>query len=98
MLTHGPLELSPTRHECRVHGRPLVLTVSEFGLLEALLGCPGRVLSRQQLVERAYGTDHFLSDRTIDSHVRRIRKKLKSAGHECIETVYGVGYRLVEAS
>jgi two-component system OmpR family response regulator len=95
-LTHGPLQLSVLRHECRVFDRQVVLTVSEFSLLEALLSNAGRVLSRQQLVQQAYGTEHFLSDRTIDSHVRRIRKKLKAAGHECIETVYGVGYRLTD--
>ncbi len=95
-LTHGPLTLSTLRHECRVADEVVVLTVSEFGLLRALLSCPGRVLSRKQLVEKAYGDDHFLSDRTVDSHIRRIRKKLKAAGHECIDTVYGVGYRLSE--
>lgn len=95
-LSHGPLLLDPVRHECRVSGQLVVLTVSEFGLLRALLECPGRVLSRKQLVDRAYGSEHYLSDRTIDSHVRRIRQKLKVAGHECVETVYGVGYRLLD--
>ncbi len=96
LLRHGPLELNPVRHECRVSGQAVVLTVSEFGLLRALLERPGSVLSRKQLVDHAYGVEHYLSDRTVDSHVRRIRQKLKAAGHECVETVYGVGYRLVD--
>jgi len=95
-LSHGPLTLDPLRHECTIDGKNVILTVSEFGLLAALLRTPDHVLTRLQLVERAYGDTHFLSDRTVDSHVRRIRKKLKQAGFECIETVYGVGYRLSE--
>jgi two-component system OmpR family response regulator len=95
-LSHGPLFLDTKKHECRVHGQVVVLTVSEFSLLEALLAKPDQVLSRKQLVERAYGPAHYVSDRTVDSHVRRIRQKLKTGGFECIETVYGVGYRLTE--
>lgn len=98
VLIHGQLRVEPSRHECRVGDDVVVLTVSEFALLSALLRRPGHVLSRQQLVERAYGDDHFLSDRTIDSHMRRIRRKLKDAGYEGIETVYGVGYRLAEGA
>lgn len=97
-LTLGRLWMSVARHECKVGGLPVVLTVSEFSLLRALLACPGRVLTRKQLVERAYGGEHYLSDRTVDSHVRRIRQKLKAAGYDGLETVYGVGYRLPEAS
>lgn len=95
-LQHGPLRLDPLRHECHVEAQEIVLTVSEFSLLAALMKSPTHVLSRSQLVERAYGEAHFLSDRTVDSHVRRIRKKLKSAGFEGIETVYGVGFRLMD--
>lgn len=97
-LRHGPLTIDRSRHECRIFDQAVVLTVSEFSLLTALVEHPGRVLSRQQLVERAYGPGHFLSDRTVDSHVRRIRSKLKSRRYECIETVYGVGYKLAEPS
>lgn len=97
-LEHGPLSLDPLKHECRVHGQLIVLTVSEFSLLEALLARPDQVLTRKQLVDRAYGAGHYVSDRTVDSHVRRIRQKLKTAGYTCVETVYGVGYRLSEAS
>lgn len=96
-LRHGPLWMSVGRHECKVGALPVVLTVSEFSLLRALLACPGRVLTRRQLVERAYGGEHYLSDRTVDSHVRRIRQKLKAAGYDGPETVYGVGYRIPEA-
>lgn len=96
-LRHGPLSLDVQKHECSVGGTMIVLTVSEFSLLEALLRRPDQVLSRKQLVDRAYGPGHFVSDRTVDSHIRRIRQKLKSAGHSCIETVYGIGYRLVES-
>lgn len=98
VLRLGALVLDRVRHECRVGERPVVLTVSEFSLLAALLERPSQVLSRGQLVERAYGPGHFLSDRTVDSHVRRIRGKLKAAGCECVETVYGIGYKLTEVS
>lgn len=98
VLRHGRLVLDRAAHECAVGDRQIVLTVSEFSLLAALLERPTQVLSRAQLVERAYGPGHFLSDRTVDSHVRRIRGKLKSAGYECLETVYGVGYKLSEAT
>ena len=98
LLKCGPLALDRIRHECRVGEQPIVLTVSEFSLLAALMERPSQVLSRGQLVESAYGPGHFLSDRTVDSHVRRIRGKLKDAGCECVETVYGVGYKLREES
>ena len=91
----GPLVMDTARHVFTARESPVTLTVSEFGLLRALLSAPGRVLSRGQLVEQAYGSDHFITDRTVDSHVRRIRKKL-GADAELIETVYGIGYRLRE--
>jgi two-component system OmpR family response regulator len=96
VLVHGPLQLDPARHRCTCAGRELVLTVTEFALLAALLAAPGRVLARAQLVERAYGAGHYITDRTVDSHIRRLRKKLADAGVDPIETVYGVGYRLRE--
>jgi two-component system OmpR family response regulator len=94
-LVRGPIQLDVVRHSCQVSGRELSLTVTEFELLRALLESPGRVLSRVQLVELAYGAGHFISDRTVDSHVRRLRAKL-AEGAALIETVYGVGYRLSE--
>lgn len=90
---HGPLELDAERFEVRWHGRPVVLTVTEFGLLETLLSTPGKVYARAELVERAYRYDHHITERTIDSHVKRIRKKFDADGAP-IETVFGVGYRL----
>jgi len=96
VLRRGPLELDLGRHRCTWGGREVVLTVTEFALLEALLGAPGKVFSRDDLVDRAWGPGHAITDRTIDSHVRRIRQKLGAVGADPIETVYGVGYRLRE--
>jgi two-component system OmpR family response regulator len=95
VLVRGPVRLDVGRHKCHVHDRELGLTVTEFELLRALLGAPGRVLTRAQLVELAYGPGHYISDRTVDSHVRRLRAKLGEAA-AMVETVYGVGYRLSE--
>ena len=94
-LQHGGVTLDRARHQCWVGGRELVLTVTEFELLRALLEAPGRVFSRGQLVEHAYGTGHYISDRTVDSHIRRLRQKLGAEADQ-VETVYGVGYRLRE--
>jgi two-component system OmpR family response regulator len=94
IIAHAGLNMDPTRHECSFEGAPVVLTVTEFGLLLSLLRQPGRVYSRQQLVEQAYGSDHYISERTVDSHIRRVRQKLQRAGADLIETVYGLGYRM----
>jgi two-component system OmpR family response regulator len=94
-LVRGAVQLDVVRHTCHVSGRELALTVTEFELLRALLESSGRVLTRAQLVELAYGAGHFISDRTVDSHVRRLRAKL-AEGATLIETVYGVGYRLAQ--
>jgi two-component system response regulator ChvI len=94
-LRHGSIVLDPVRHVCHVDGRELLLTVSEFELFRALLEAPGRVLTRAQWVELAYGVGHYISDRTVDSHVRRLRQKLATRA-DVVETVYGVGYRLRE--
>ncbi len=94
-LRHRSIVLDRVRHQCWVGGRELVLTVSEFELFRALLEAPGRVFSRAQLVEQAYGAGHYISDRTVDSHIRRLRQKLESEAEQ-VETVYGVGYRLKE--
>ncbi len=96
VLRRGPLELDLGRHRCTWGGREVVLTVTEFALLRALLGAPGKVFSRDDLVDRAWGPGHAITDRTIDSHVRRIRQKLAAVGADPIETVYGIGYRLRE--
>lgn len=94
-LAWRALRLDRERHECRWEGREVQLTATEFALLDALLRRPGKVFTRDELIDRAWGPGIAITDRTIDSHVRRIRKKLADAGApEAIDTVYGVGYRL----
>jgi two-component system OmpR family response regulator len=97
-LASGALRLDLVKHRCHVHERELVLTVTEFELLRVLLAAPGRVFERAQLISLAYGDDHHVTERTVDSHVRRLRKKLADLGADPIETVYGVGYRLREVA
>jgi two-component system OmpR family response regulator len=96
VLSHGKLSIDLSRHRCTWDGRELTLTVVEFALLRCLLAAPGRVFERAQLVTQAYGDGHFITERTVDSHVRRVRKKLAEVGADPVETVYGVGYRLRE--
>jgi two-component system OmpR family response regulator len=72
----------------------IVLTVTEFSLLQVLLSRPGRAYTREDLTDRAYGEGYHLAERTLDSHVRRIRAKLREHGLDPIETVHGLGYRL----
>jgi len=89
----GPLELDEERHEVLWAGTPVSLTPTEFGLLGALLERPGVVLSRAQLMQRAYAYDNLITERTIDTHVRRIRAKFRSLGGDPIATVHGIGYK-----
>lgn len=96
-LRVGPVTLDLARHEVRCGDASLRLTVTEFGLLAALMERPGVVLSRGQLMERAYAYDNLITERTIDTHVKRVRKKFRDAGHDPVETVHGVGYKLREA-
>lgn len=91
VLEHGEARLDVAAHRCWWRGVEVTLTATEFGILTALLRQPGRAFSRQQLVDAAWGPGHAVSDRTVDSHVRRIRSKLAA---ELIATVHGVGYRL----
>lgn len=91
---HGKLVLDLVRHEALWDGRTVVLTVTEFGLLEALLRHPGKVYTREELMEKGYPDPSVVSGRTIDSHIRRIRHKFASVGGDPIETMHGVGYRL----
>ncbi|QWV95620.1 response regulator transcription factor [Geomonas oryzisoli] len=93
-VVHGLLSLDVDRFVGRWGGTEVVLTVTEFGLLRTLLGYPGKVFSREELMNGAYQHDTFVTDRTIDSHVRRIRQKFCAAGGDPVETVHGVGYRL----
>jgi two-component system OmpR family response regulator len=94
-IDRGALRVDVDRHTCTWLGEPVVLTVTEFDLLHAMLGMAGKVYTRSEIVERAYGQGHHITDRTVDSHIRRIRKKFKAHGPDPIETVYGLGYRLI---
>ncbi len=93
-LRHGDLSLDLEQHKVSWQSSELVLTVTEFGLLYCLLRHPGKVFSRDELMQTAYNFHNVVSDRTIDSHMRRLRAKLKDLGAEPIETVHGVGYKL----
>jgi DNA-binding response OmpR family regulator len=95
-LKAGPLTIDTARHEVTVGGEPVKLTLTEFKLLSALVGARGRVLTRDQLMDKAMGTDVFVTDRAIDVHVTAIRKKLGKANW-LVHTVRGVGYRLQES-
>ena len=97
-LRRGDLAMDVARHRCFWAGQEVVLTVTEFALLHALARRPDVVLSRTQLVAQAYGDGYFITERTVDSHVRRIRKKLTALGADPLETVYGLGYRLRSAT
>jgi two-component system, OmpR family, response regulator BaeR len=90
----APLELDQARFEARVRGRALALTPVEFRLLDKLAAQPGRVFSRQQLMDALYRDHRVVSDRTVDSHVKNLRRKLVELGVDPIASVYGVGYRL----
>jgi two-component system response regulator ChvI len=97
-LIRGGLMMDPTRHLCTWSEKPVELTVTEFLLLKALAQRPGHVKSRDQLMDAAYGENIYVDDRTIDSHIKRLRKKFKVLDNEFnqIETLYGVGYRYRE--
>lgn len=95
VLRAGALTLDLNRYEARWKDRPVALTVTEFLLLSSLARTPGHVKSRRQLMEQSYAHDAYVSDRTIDSHIKRIRRKFSEADarFEAIETIYGIGYR-----
>jgi two-component system response regulator ChvI len=95
LLERGRLTMDPARHKVRWDGKDVTLTVTEFMILEALAQRPGVVKSRNQLLDIAYHDDVYVDDRTIDSHIKRIRRKFRSVDPEfdAIETLYGVGYR-----
>jgi two-component system response regulator BaeR len=88
-----PIELDEARFEARVRGQRLVLTPVEFRLLRKLDSQPGRVFSRSQLIDALYEDHRVVSDRTVDSHIKNLRRKLADAGIDPIASVYGVGYR-----
>ena len=94
VLRRGPLRLDPESFEARWDDQPLVLTVTEFGLLRTLMGREGKVYTRDDLMRGAYRDQNIVTDRTINTHVKRLRRKLAQVGAHPIETVHGVGYRL----
>jgi two-component system response regulator ChvI len=99
ILTRGELTLDPLRHECMWKGKPVRLTVTEFLILQSLAQRPGFVKSRDNLMDAAYDDQVYVDDRTIDSHIKRLRKKFKVVDDvfDSIETLYGVGYRYKES-
>ncbi len=98
VLERGLLRMDPERHTCTWKSEAVSLTVTEFLILQALASRPGVVKSRNALMDAAYDDQVYVDDRTIDSHVKRLRKKFKSVdAFDMIETLYGVGYRFKEA-
>ncbi len=98
-LERGHLFIDAERQACRWKGNPVTLTVTEFLILQALAINPGVVKSRDKLMDVAYDEETYVDDRTIDSHIKRLRRKLKGVDESCepIETLYGVGYRLKDS-
>ena len=97
-IVRGRLTMDPARHRVRWNGREVALTVTEFLILEALAQRPGMVKNRNQLMDVAYQDDIYVDDRTIDSHIKRMRRKFRAVDGEfkAIETLYGIGYRFGE--
>jgi two-component system response regulator ChvI len=98
MVVLGDMTLDPDRHSCKWKGKDVKLTVTEFLILSALVRRPGIVKNRDQLLDAAYGENVYLDDRTIDSHIKRLRRKFREsdATFDQIETLYGVGYKYLE--
>lgn len=94
VVEHGPLRLDLDRFKAFWDGDEVPLTKTEFSVLQTMLSYPGKVYSRDELMEGAYGGDRVVTDRTIDSHVRGIREKFEELGANPIETVRGLGYRI----
>lgn len=96
LIRYEGISLSSQRYECLVHNAPVELTPVEFRMLEGLLTHPGRVYSRDQLMDLSYQDDRVVSDRTIDTHVKNLRRKLARAGarDDLIHSIYGVGYKI----
>jgi len=98
VLRVGDLDVDPGRFEVRVGGRLITLTAKEFGILEVLAGEPGRAFTRAQIIDRAFGFDHYVLERTVDAHVMNLRRKIEvdPAEPRYVQTVFGRGYRLAE--
>ena len=97
-IERGRLSMDPARHRTQWNGEPVTLTVTEFLILETLAQRPGIVKTRNQLMDTAYHDDIYVDDRTIDSHIKRLRRKFREVDPEfdAIETLYGAGYRFSE--
>ena len=97
-MIRGELVMDPLRHAVKWKGKDVSLTVTEFLLLQALAQRPGFVKSRDQLMDVAYDDQVYVDDRTIDSHIKRLRKKMRNTDDtfSAIETLYGIGYRYNE--
>ncbi len=93
-LQHGSLQMDIERHQVHWNSQPITLTVTEFGMLRTLLSRPGHVFSRDTLMDNGYELHKVVSDRTIDSHIRRLRRKFQTYNVNIVETVHGVGYKL----
>lgn len=98
VMTRGPLVMDPARHQITWNGKAVSLTVTEFLILEALAQRPGVIKSRNQLMDAAYPDDVFVDDRTVDSHIKRMRRKFRSVDPEfrAIDTLYGAGYSFTD--
>ena len=98
ILERGKLLMDPDRHSCSWDAHPVTLTVTEFLILQTLAQRPGIVKSRDAIMDAAYNDQVYVDDRTIDSHIKRLRKKFKTVddNFNAIETLYGVGYRFKE--
>ncbi|MEV6341945.1 response regulator transcription factor [Actinoplanes sp. NPDC051851] len=98
VLTVGDLVIDAARFEARVRGELVPLTPKEFGILRALAAEPGRVFSRAQIIDRAFGFDRYIVERTVDAHVMNLRRKIEDdpANPVYVQTVYGRGYRMPE--
>jgi two-component system, OmpR family, response regulator ChvI len=99
IIIRGRLKIDPIRHICEWDKKDVKLTVTEFLILQSLVQHPGHVKSRDQLMDVAYNDDIYVDDRTIDSHIKRLRKKFRKVDEtfDVIETLYGVGYRYSES-
>ena len=97
-LSAGPIELDTVSHEARVNGERITLTPTEFRLLRFLIANPGRVYTRQQLLDNVWGDHVYIEDRTVDIHIRRLRVALGPAAEQVVETVRGAGYKLTVRS
>jgi two-component system response regulator ChvI len=99
-IKRGDMTLDPAQHVCKWKDKAVNLTVTEFLIIQALAARPGHVKSRDQLIDAAYGENIYVDDRTIDSHIKRLRKKFRRVDDEFanIETLYGVGYKYREAA